>query len=253
MDQPPRRFDESEVEDILRRALARPDRAEGLSESELADIARQMGIAPETLAEAVDAHDVEAAVEAVRRAWVAERELLRARSLQSFSALALVSLAVNLVLSPMWLWSLWVVAAGLGVWVAQGYVLRRGPDPRLLQGVRAAAEAQAEAARRARAEAEESARAREVDAALGAAGQALSETLKVRVTGWLQGLNARLQPEETAAPLRGMSEAGAGAEAELGARGRVRIAAEPAAETAGATEAEVEAELAALRQRVARR
>jgi len=261
-----RRFQEAEVEAILRRVFSRPGRAEGLSEAELVDTALQLGVAPETLRDAIDDHDVEAAVEATRRAWIAERQRERALTLQATSGMLLVMLGLNLALTPAVLWSLgWAVLA-LGVWALQGYVARQGPEVALLEEVRAWERTKVEAARRARAEQAVVAQRREVDDALGAAGQALSQTLKLRATALLEGLNARLRPA-VRSEVRGVSEAGmdAGAEVAPGARARVRIEAagvegarvEGAAVEAGVeaarVEAEVEAELEALRHRVARR
>ncbi len=247
-----RRFHEAEVEAILRRVFSRSGRDEGLSESELVDTARQMGVAPEVLLAAIDEHDVEVAVDAVRAQWMAERERARAQTLQVSSGVLLLLLGLNLALSPAVMWSAWMAVLVLGVWTAQGYLLRQGPDPAMLDEVRAWEQGRVEAARRQRVHAAAAAQRRDVDEALGAAGSALKQTLKLRMTAWLQSMNDQLRPAAHR-PRGGMSEVGPAPTAEVAPTGRVRIhAVDP--ETAPRTQAaEVEAELEALRRKVARR
>ena len=244
MADPGRRFSEAEVEAILRRAVARQEGGPSLSRDELADVLRQLNLDEATLDEAIAEQDAERAVSDETAAWRERRRRAVAGHAATFASVMTLLVAINLLVTPHVLWFVWpLLGWGFGLF-SDWRRYRRGPDPRELASRRRQEAERAErAARRAERETR-TARKREADEAVARASEELRDAVKVGVAGLLEGVGKALRdaaaPDEGAAAPRARREPRSGVRVDVAAPGRV-------------DDLDVEEDLAALRERVARK
>jgi hypothetical protein len=237
-----RRFSEAEVDAILRRAVARQEHGQSLSRDELADVLRQLNLDESVLDEAIEEQDAERAVADETAAWMERRRRAVLGHAATFASVMTLLVAINLLVTPHFLWFFWPLFGwGLGL-LADWRRYQRGPEPGELASRR---RQQAERAARAERKAEKAtrkARKREADEAMARASEELKDAVKVGVAGLLDSVGKALREaadgDERAAP-RARREPRSGV--------RVDVAAPPVRDE------DVDEELAALRERVARK
>jgi hypothetical protein len=241
MSDPERRFTEAEVDAILRRAVAGQEHGQSLSRAELADVLKQLNLDESVLDEAIAEQDAEREVLAETAAWKEKRGRAVRAHAASFASVMTLIVAVNLLVTPHLLWFVWpLLGWGFGLF-SDWRRYQRGPDPReLASRRRIEAERGARAGRKAE-KATRKARKREADEAIARASEDFKDAVKVSVAGIMgnvgKALREAAEPERPAAP-----------RAARDARSGVRVDVRPPV-----SDEDVEGDLAALRERVARK
>lgn len=236
-----RRFSEAEVDAILRRAVARQEPGQSLSRDELADVLRQLNLDESVLDEAIEEQDAERAVADETAAWKERRRRAVAGHAATFASVMTLLVAINLLVTPHLLWFVWpLIGWGFGL-LSDWRRYQRGPDPRELASRQRQEAERAERAGRKAEKATRKARKREADEAMSRASEELKDAVKVGVAGLLENVGKALReaagPDERAAQ-RPRREPRSG----------VRVDAAPPVR-----DEDVEEDLAALRERVARK
>jgi hypothetical protein len=241
MSDPGRRFSEAEVDAILKRAVARQEHGQSLSRAELADVLKQLNLDESVLDEAIEEQDAERAVAEETAAWKERRRRGVLGHAATFASVMTLLVAINLLATPHLLWFVWpLIGWGFGLF-SDWRRYQQGPDPRELASFqRQEAERAKKAERKAEQEARK-ARKRDADEAVARASEELKDAVKVGVAGLLENVGRALrsaaEPEERAPP-----------RARREPRSGVRVDVAPPV-----SDEDVEEDLAALRERVARK
>ncbi|MBL8602239.1 MAG: 2TM domain-containing protein [Myxococcales bacterium] len=236
-----RRYSEAEVDSILRRVIARDDRAEGMSRAEIADVLAQLGIGEGELDDAIAEHDDDQRVEAETAAWRVKQQAALRKTAISMGAFGALFIVLNVLTSPGSWWFVWPLGAWAFALARQALNLYQGPSEAQLASVRAREARRAERASRKAERAERKARKRARQEAIGQAREELEEAVTAGVTGLLKGIQKGL---------RGAAGDDAVAASAAPRRG-VRIAPTAEREAAPVEALDVEDDLEVLRRRVA--
>ena len=238
-----RRFSEAEVDAILRRAVARQEHGQSLSRDELADVLKQLNLDESVLDEAIAEQDAERAVTAETATWKERRRRAVVGHTATFVSVMTLLVAINLLVTPHLLWFVWpLLGWGFGL-LSDWRRYQLGPDPRELASRRQQEAERAERAERRAEKAARKARKQEANQAMARASEELKDAVKVSVAGLLENVGKALReasgPEERAAP-RARPEPRTGVRVDVTPPARVE-------------DEDVEDDLAALRERVARK
>ena len=245
-----RRFSEAEVDAILRRAVARQESGQSLSKAELADVLKQLNLDESVLDEAIAEQDSEREVAVETAAWKERRRRAVVGHAVTFASVMTLLLAVNLLVTPHLLWVVWpLIGWGFGLF-SDWRRYQLGPDPRQLASRRRQEAERAERAQRKAERAQRKARKRDADAAMERASEELRDAVKASVAGVLETVGKALrdatapEPGDERAPRRAYRE---------GREGRSGVRVDVAPPSPAVTDEDVEDDLAALRERVARK
>lgn len=244
MSEPGRRFTEAEVDAILKRAVARQESGQSLSRAELADVLKQLNLDESVLDEAIAEQDAERAVLDETAAWKEKRGRAVRAHAATFASVMTLLVAINLLVTPHLLWFVWpLLGWGFGLF-SDWRRYRQGPDPRELASRRRIEAERAAREERKAEKATRKARKREADEAIARASEELKDAVKVGVAGIMENVGKALREAGEAVD----SERRAPPRAERDARSGVRVDVRPPV-----TDEDVEGDLAALRERVARK